>query len=155
MRKITAVIITLLLLSGCTCLLKKTEVCNNETYGPVVIRLSDFKSQIIYYYRDKRQIVPLDFDGDQFTRILKQLPPDQVNQKDVDYMISNFKVAAHRVNGGFSVMLCKDSKKIMEAFANPKDAECRFDLTLVEIQSWNENMPCSFEVNWQQYCKKP
>jgi len=70
-------------------------------------------------------------------------------------MISNFKVAAHRVNGGFSVMLCKDSKKIMEAFANPKDAECRFDLTLVEIQSWNENMPCSFEVNWQRYCKKP
>jgi len=155
MRKITVAIIVLLVLSGCSCLLKKADVCNSDKYGPVAIRLSDFSSQIIYYYRDKRQTVSQDFDGNQFIRILKQLPPDQVNQKDVDYMISNFSVTAHSVNGGFSVMLCKDNKKIMEDFASPHDAECRFDLNRVEIQSWNESMPCSFEVNWQKYCKKP
>ncbi len=154
-QKIIVVIISLLLLSSCTCLFKKPEACNDEKYGPVAIRLSDFSSQIIYYYRDKKESVPPDFDGGKFIQILKQLPPDQVNQKDVDSITSQFRVEAHSVNSGFSVMLCEHGKKIMEDFASSRDSECRFDLKRVEITSWNTSVPCSFEVNWQQYCIEP
>lgn len=156
MRQITIVVIIVLLLSGCACLFKKPEVCNDEKYGPAAIRLSEFSSQVIYYYRAKKQVVPSDFDERQFVQILKQLPPDQVNQKDVDSMVSTFKIEAHTVDSGFSVMLCeKNGKKLMEDFASPKDMRCRFELNQVEIKSWNESTPCLFGVNWQQYCNKP
>jgi hypothetical protein len=154
MRKTTLAIIALLFLIGCHCWFIKSEACNDEKYGPVAIRLSEFSSQVIYYYRGKKQAVPQNFDAQQFVLILRQLPADQVQQKDVDSMVSTFKMEAHAIDGGFSVMLCeKNGKKLMEDFASPHGSEYEFALNEVEIKSWNENIPCSFEVNWQKYCR--
>jgi hypothetical protein len=154
MREITIATIILLLLPSCTCLVKNREACNNERYSPVAIRLSDFSSQIIYYFQNRKQVIPSDFDGKQFVMILKQLPPDQVNRKDLDSIVSHFQVDAHSINGGFSVMLCKGDQKIMEDFASPHSSECTFNLNQVEIRSWNKSVQCSFEASWQQYCIK-
>jgi len=145
---------TLLLLASCTCLLKTTEVCNNEKYGPTDIRLSEFSRQVVYYYHAKKQVIPTDFDEKQFVQVLRRLPSDQVDQKEVDSMIAAFEMKAHAINDGFSVMLCdKTNKKIMEDFANYPSTECRFDLNTVEIKSWNEDKPCAFEKGWRKYCK--
>jgi hypothetical protein len=156
MRRNAVIIITILLLTSCTCLLKSTEVCNDEKYSPTDIRLSDFSRQVVYYYHAKKQVVPADFDEKQFVQVLRQLPADQVDQKEVDSMVAAFNIKAHAVNEGFSVMLCNSTdKKIMEDFANHPSSACKFDLKTVEIKSWNESKPCSFEENWQQYCQKP
>jgi hypothetical protein len=156
MRKKALTIIVLLLVTGCCCWFKNCEVCNDEKYGPVAINLSEFSSQVIYHYLSRKQAVPRNFDENQFIQILRNLPADQVKQKDVDSMESRFDIKAHAIDGGFSVMLCEEKgKKLMEDFASPHDSECRFDLNSVEIKSWNENVDCSFEVDWQKYCKKP
>ena len=137
MRERTAaiiiVIIIIQILSGCVCTFKKTDLCNDEKYGPVAIRLAELSSQVVYYYRSKKKVVPPDFDAKQFTQILSQLPADQVNQKDVDLILSNFTVNVRSINDGFSIMLCEKSKKIMEKFANSHNDECKFDLNRVEV----------------------
>jgi hypothetical protein len=134
--------------------LKSAEVCNDEKYGPTDIRLSEFSRQVVYYYHAKKQIVPADFDEKQFVQVLRQLPADQVDQKEVDSMMVTFKMKARAINDGFSVMLCDETdKKIMEDFANHPSSECRFDLKTVEIKTWNENKPCTFEGDWRKYCK--
>jgi hypothetical protein len=154
MRKTALMIITILFLAGCHCWFSRSKECNDEKYGPVAIRLSEFSSQVIYYYRSKNQAVPQDFDAQQFMLILKQLPPDQIQQKDVDSMISKFKIEAHGIDGGFSVMLCeKNGKKLMEDFASPHGSKYEFALNEVEIKSWNENIACSFEADWQKYSR--
>jgi hypothetical protein len=154
MRKLTLAIIAVLLISGCAGM-HKPEDHNNAEYGPMAIRLSEFSNQVIYYYQGKKQAIPTDFDASKFVGILRQLPPDQVSKKDVDSMVSMSVVKAHVVGAGFSVMLCDENgRKLMEDFASPHHSDCRFDLNRVEIQSWNENKPCSFEDNWKQYCQK-
>jgi hypothetical protein len=159
MKKVTATLIIVLfispVMSGCTCLFKKAAGCNDEQFGPVAIRLADFSSQVVYYYRSKKESVPADFNETIFIQILKQLPPDQVIQKDVDSLVSKFTISAHAVATGFSVMLCKNDKKIMEDFADSHTDECKFDLNRVEIRSWNDSAACSFDPNWRQYCEKP
>ncbi len=154
MRNLALAMVAVLLVTGCAGL-QKQEESNNAEYGPMAIRLSEFSSQVIYYYRGKKQSVPVDFDEKQFLSILRQMPVDQVNQQDVESMESKSTVKAHAVDSGFSVMLCdKSGRKLMEDFASPHDSECRFDLNRVEIKSWNEDKPCSFEENWRQFCGK-
>jgi hypothetical protein len=159
MRKKTGAIIiavfAIQLFTGCVCAFKKTNECNDEQYGPVAIRLAEFSSQVIYYYRNKKQAVPLDFDAIKYIQILRQLPPDQVNQNYVNSIVSKFTISAHAIGDGFSIMLCDKNKKIMEDFANSHNEECRFDLNRVEIRSWNESVGCSFETDWQRFCKIP
>ncbi|MGO9377484.1 MAG: hypothetical protein ACLP29_02890 [Dissulfurispiraceae bacterium] len=156
MRKTAVIIITFLLLTSCTCLLKSSEVCKDEKYGPTEIRLSEFSRQVVYYYHAKKQVIPANFDENQYVQVLRQLPSDQVDQKDVDSMVATFKMTAHAINDGFSVMLCDNpDKKIMEDFANHPSSPCRFDLKTVEIKSWNENNPCTFEMDWRKYCSPP
>ena len=154
MRKQALALVVVLLISGCVGL-HKSEDRNNAEYGPIAIRLSEFSSQVVFYYQEKKQVIPTDFDEKQFIRILRQLPSDQVSQKDVDKMLSISKVKSRAVAEGFSVMLCDENdRKLMEDFAGPYHVDCRFDLNRVEIKSWNENKPCSFEGDWQQYCRK-
>lgn len=144
----------LLLLSSCACLPNNRAVCNNNKYRPVAARLSDFSSQIVRYFQNRKQTVPSNFDGEQFVMILRQLPPGLVNRKDVDSIASGFRVEAHRIEGGFSVMLCEDDQKIMEDFAGLDASGCRFSPNRVEVKSWNKYVPCSFEMSRQQYCLK-
>lgn len=152
--KIVMALSMLLALSSCACLPNNQAVCNNNKYGLVAARLSEFSSQIISYFQNRKQTVPSDFNGKQFVMILKQLPPDRVNRKDVDSIASRFKVEAHRIEGGFSVMLCEDGRKIMEDFAGLDASGCRFSPNQVEVKAWNKYVPCSFEMSRQQYCLK-
>ncbi len=153
-NRASAAIIVILLLTGCTCVLHKTGECENKKYGPIAIRLSEFSRQVVYYYKDKEQPIPANFDGKEFVSLLRKLPPDQVSQKDLDSMNSKFKIFARKVDSGLSVMLCDENNdKLMEDFASPPGSKCRFDLNSVEIKSWSKNIPCSFEEHWSQYCK--
>lgn len=144
MHKIAFLVLISVAVSGCTFLgyCKKQQL----DYSSTEILFSDFSYKITAYYAEKSQVIPKDFNEDEFIKILEEVYPDKAKVKSIK---KDFRIRAHQIGQYYSVVVCKPNTgaKLMEDFS------C--SLNHVDIRYWDRegSIQCEFENEWQTYCR--
>lgn len=144
MRKIAFLVLISVAISGCT----SFGFCKKQPldYSSTEVLFSDFAYKITAYYAEKNQIIPEDFNENEFIRILEEVYPDKVTVENVK---KDYKIQARQIGQYYSVIVCKPDTgaKLMEDFS------C--SLNHVDIRYWDrkDSTQCDFEKEWQSYCR--
>jgi len=148
LRKLSVLFVAFLFFYGCSfgSIYAKDDEDKAKEYSKIEIMLSDFSKKITAHYAKQNIPIPKDFDEKQFIEVLEKVYPDQTK---VELIKKDFKIKAHSINNNYSVVLCDPDtgSKLME------DLSCH--TTHVEIRFWDKEgtHPCTFEEDWEAYCK--
>jgi hypothetical protein len=146
LKKLSVLLVAFLFFYGCSYIYVKDDEEKTQEYSKLEIILSDFSKKIIAYYERQNIPIPKDFNEKQFIEVLEEVYPDQTK---VELIKKDFKIRARSLDNNYSVVLCDPDtgSKLME------DLSCH--TTHVEIRFWDKEgaYPCTFEENWEAYCK--